>query len=352
MKIHPVHFILATVFIISCNKNDNTTMPDPTKGKKWIVTTIAGDGIAHFTDGPALMAGFKAPQDVTVTPDGGIYVADAINHRIRKIAGSTVTTYAGSGADDTISGRGDAAAFALPIQITNDLSGNLYTLDVDDFRIRKISSSALVTVVAGSGERGFADGNAATARFGESIGIAADNQGNLYVSDNENKRIRKISNSGLVTTIAGNGKAAYVDGSASKAEFFSPTGIVIDRQGNLFVADYNHVRKITPDGTVSTFAGNNTPGYMDGPANVARFSFINDMAIDASGNIYLSDDNRIRKITSHGDVTTIAGSSAGYSDGDGTSAKFNNPDGLGIDGQGNIYVADDNNNRIRKISFE
>jgi sugar lactone lactonase YvrE len=352
MKIHLACCAVAIMFIISCNKNDNTTTPDPTKGKKWIVTTVAGDGIAHFNDGPALTAGFKAPQDVTVTSDGSTYVADAINHRIRKIAGNAVTTYAGSGADDTTSGRGSVAAFALPIQITNDASGNLYTLDVDDFRIRKISPSALVTVVAGSGERGFADGGAATAKFGESTGIAADNQGNIYVSDNENKRIRKISNSGLVSTIAGNGRTAYVDGNVNIAEFFSPTGIVIDRQGNLFVADYNHVRKITSDGIVSTFAGDSTPGYMDGQANVARFSFINDMVIDASGNIYVSDDNRIRKITPHGDVSTIAGSAAGYSDGDGTSAKFNNPDGLGIDGQGNIYVADDNNNRIRKISFE
>jgi sugar lactone lactonase YvrE len=308
--------------------------------------------MAHFNDGPALTAGFKAPQDVTVTSNGSIYVADALNHRIRKITGNTVTTYAGSGADDTISGRGNVAAFALPIQITNDVSGNLYTLDVDDFRVRKISTSDIVTVVAGSGIRGFADGRAGTARFGESIGIVADKQGNIYVSDEENKRIRKISMSGWVTTIAGNGKSGYIDGNANKAEFSSPAGIVIDKQGNLYVADNNHVRKITPDGIVSTFAGNNTPGYMDGRANVARFSFIDDMVMDASGNIYATDDNRVRAISPQGYVSTIAGSTAGYIDGNGTSAKFNNPAGLGVDSLGNIYVADDNNNRIRKISFE
>ena len=351
MKIHAIHFVLATVLIMSCNKNANTTMPGPTK-EKWVVTTVAGDGLAHFSDGPALTAGFKAPQDVTVTPDGNIYVADAINHRIRKLTANVVTTYAGSGIEDTTGGPGGVAAFAFPIQLTTDLAGNLYTLDIDDFRIRKISSSALVTVVAGNGERGFADGSVADAEFGETTGIVADNQGNIYVSDNENKRIRKINTAGWVTTIAGNGKAAYVNGQADKAEFFSPTGIVIDKQQNLFVADYNHIRKITPDGIVSTFAGNDSLGYRDGQANVARFNFINDVVMDDAGNIYVTDDNRIREISPQGNVSTIAGSTAGYSDGDSASAKFNNPVGLGIDSNGNIYVADDNNNRIRKISFE
>src|SRR5690348_542962 len=124
MKIHLTHFVFATVLLMSCNKNDSTTVPDAAK-KKWVVTTIAGDGIAHFSDGPALTAGFKAPQDVAVTPDGNIYVADAINHRIRKLTADVVTTYAGSGVDDTTSGQGTAAAFELPIQLANDAAGNL-----------------------------------------------------------------------------------------------------------------------------------------------------------------------------------------------------------------------------------
>jgi len=351
VKIYTTHFVLAVVLITGCNKNDSTMVPDPAK-QKWIVTTVAGDGIAHFSDGPALTAGFKAPQDATVAPDGSIYIADAINHRIRKLTANVVTTYAGSGTEDTASGQGGVAAFKLPIQLATDAAGNLYTLDVEDFRVRKISSSAMVSVLAGNGKRGFADGSVANAEFGETTGIVADNQGNIYVSDNENKRIRKISVSGLVTTIAGNGKAAYVNGKADKAEFFSPTGIIIDKHQNLFVADYNHIRKITPDGTVSTFAGNDSVGYEDGQAMIARFTFINDMTMDDAGNIYATDDNRVRKISPQGDVSTIAGSTAGYKDGDGAVAKFNNPIGLGIDSNGNIYVADDNNNRIRKISFK
>jgi hypothetical protein len=352
MKIHFISFVLVVVTFISCTKKDKEMLTDPPKEKKWMVTTVAGNGTGNFEDGPASMAEFKAPQDVAITSDGSIYVADAINHRIRKISNDFVISYAGSGTEDTIGGSGTAAGFAFPVQLTTDTTGNLYTLEIDDYRIRKISPAALVTVIAGTGIRGFADGRADTAKFGESVGIATDDYGNIYVSDNENKRIRKISSTGWVTTIAGTGRAGYVNGNADQAQFFSPTGIVIDKSGNLFVADYNHIRKITPDGIVSTYAGNDAEGYEDGKANVARFKFINDMVIDNAGNIYVSDDNRIREINIHGDVSTIAGSTAGYNDGDGASAKFNNPNGLGIDNEGNIYIADDNNNRIRKLGFQ
>jgi sugar lactone lactonase YvrE len=345
------YFVFIVTVLTACNKNDEKIV-NPKIEKKWRVTTVAGDGFGSFQDGPVLTARFRAPQDLTVTPDGVIYVADAINHRIRKIADAQVTTFAGSGLEDTTSGVGTVAGFAFPTKITQDKDGNLYTLDIEDLRVRKISSSGLVTVVAGSGEHGFADGRAETAKFGVSEGISVDSMGNIYISDNQNKRIRKISITGDVNTIAGNGKDKYVNGNADTASFFSPTGIVIDRSGNLFVADYNRVRKITPGGIVSTFAGNDTTGYKDGNADIARFTFINDIVIDDQGNIYATDDNRIRKISTDGEVSTIAGNTAGYNDGDGGSAKFNNPVGLAIDNKGNIYVADDNNNRIRKISLE
>jgi len=350
MKLQPVYFLFLTAIAVSCKKNSDA--PNPSQQKKWMVTTVAGDGIAHFNDGASSTAEFHAPQDVTVSADGSIYVADAINHRIRKIANNIVSSFAGSGIEDTTGGVGTAAAFALPVQITLDNAGNIYTLDIDDFRVRKISASANVTVVAGSGERGFADGSAASAKFGECTGITTDNAGNIFISDNENKRIRKISAEGLVTTIAGNGESAYLDGQGTNAEFTSPTGIVADKNGNLFVADFNRIRKITPGGTVSTYAGAETLGYKDGPANTAQFTLINDIVMDKTGNIFVTDDNKIREISADGNVSTIAGSVAGYKDGDGASAKFNNPVGLGIDSNGNIYVADDNNNRIRKISFE
>jgi len=344
--------------VISCKKNNHedrspTQLPPvPATEKKWIVTTVAGNGAPFFADGPVLMARFRAPQDVAVTADG-IYVADGLNHRIRKIAGGEVTTFAGFGRQDTTSGIGTAAGFACPLQIVSDMTGNLYTLDVNDFRVRKITPAALVTVVAGNGVRGFADGRADTAKFGESVGIVADEQENIYVSDWENRRIRKISITGKVTTIAGNGRSGFVNGNGDTAQFFALGGIAIDKLGNLFVADFNRVRKITPAGVVSTFAGSDAIGYRDGQLDVALFRFIDDIVIDEQGNIYVSDDNRLRKISTQGEVSTIAGNTpGGYLDGDAASAKFNGLSGLGIDKQGNIYVADINNNRIRKISFE
>ncbi|HEV8505484.1 MAG TPA: NHL repeat-containing protein [Chitinophagaceae bacterium] len=339
---------------ISCRKYNQGYSPVyPSAEKKWTVTTVAGDGRPIFQDGPASNASFRDPLDVAVAEDGTIYVADVLNHRIRKIAGGQVITFAGSGVSDTTGGIGISAAFRLPDALAIDNTGNLYTLDVTDPRVRKISPEGLVTRYAGSGVEGFADGRADIAQFGEETsGIAIDDQGNIYISDLDNSRIRKISVSGDVTTVAGNGKAGYVDGKPDIAQFFSPTGIVVDNQGNLFVADMNRVRKITASGVVSTFAGGDSAGYRDGQPRDALFSFIQDMVMDKDGNIYLSDGNRIRRITPQGIVSTLAGSSPGYQDGDAASAKFFSPTGLGIDKQGNIYVADLSNHRIRKISLD
>ena len=348
MKVKLILFFLVTLVLeMGCKKygngyNNPSTQPPAPAEKKWVITTAAGDGTALFADGPALTARFKNPLDVTVTADGIIYVADGLNHRIRKIAGGQVTTLAGFGIQDTTSGIGTAAGFACPIQVTAGMGGNLYTLDVNDFRVRKITPAALVTVAAGNGIRGFADGRADAAMFGESYGIVTDNDENIYVSDWENRRIRKISVTGQVTTIAG-------------PMHFGPGGIAIDTHGNLYVVDQGsfQIRKITPAGDVSIFAGNGTPGDMDGNPGEAQFGFdMRDIVADDQGNLYLSDADRIRKITPQGIVSTIAGSGFGYRDGDGIAAKFNSPNGLGIDAHGNLYVADENNNRIRKINFE
>jgi len=343
---------ISLIIFFSCKKNSQDVPQIVNAGSSnCIVSTVAGDGAPLFEDGPALIAKFRAPQDVAVTEDGTVFIADALNHRIRKLVGDNVTTVAGFDREDTISGVGTAAGFGHPVQLAADKNGNIYTLDVDDFRVRKITPGAVVTVVAGSGVRGFADGKADVAKFGESIGIVCDDNGNIYVSDNENKRIRKISN-GQVTTVAGNGTAGFVNGSKDQAEFFSLSGIVIDKQGNLFVADFDKIRKITPAGDVSTFSGRDSIGYRDGQPGVALFSFIDDLVMDQQGNIYVSDNNHIRKVSVTGEVTTVTGYAPGYKDGDAASAEFNTVNGLGIDKQGNIYAADVNNNRIRKITFQ
>ena len=320
--------------------------------KKTIVSTLAGDGTAGFLDGPALTAKFKSPIDVAVLPDGTMYVADAFNSSIRKIEKGLVTTFAGNGNANITNGNCTTARFKIPSRLALDVEGNLYILDAADPRVRKITPVADVSTLAGANKFGYGDGEAGIAQFGQSFGIVTDVQGNIYVADSQNDRIRKISAAGFVTTIAGNGVQGFVNGNGDTAQFHFVTGITIDKEGNLFVSDFTRIRKITPAGFVSTFAGSYIRGYANGKRAIAQFSQLEDIAIDEQGNIYATDKDRIRKITPQGIVSTIAGSIAGYEDGDGASAKFDGPQGLGIDKEGNIYVADFNNRRIRKISFE
>jgi hypothetical protein len=344
--------ILAIALVVapSCKKHSQQVYTPANEQHHWTVTTIAGDGNPRFADGPALSAEFRAPLGVTVTSDGVLYVADGLNHRIRKIAGDQVTSIAGFGAEDTSGGIGTAAGYAIPIQIISDALDNLYTLDIHDFRIRKINPGGLVTVVAGSGVRGFANGRADMARFGECSGIAVDTLGNIFVADVDARRIRKISARGIVTTFAGNGNQGFTDGAAEAAEFFALGGITLDQQGNLFASDGSRIRKITPAGQVSTFVGGDVRGLKDGPPSTATFTDIANLTIDGRENLFLTDEDHIRMVTPGGYVTTIAGSTVGYLDGPGEIAQFNGAYGLATDLQGNIYVAESHNNRIRRIS--
>ena len=342
---------LLLVVVTSCKKGSHPSEPmnPPSGGNTWIVSTLAGNGIPFFADGPALLASFRDPIDAAVSNDGTVYVADPITHRIRKIAGGVVSTLAGDGKEGITDGP--SAEFELPSQVLVDANGNVYTLDIDDPRVRKITPNGIVSTVAGNGQVGFKDGAVEDAEFGkETSGLALDAQGNFLIVDFDNKRIRKIGTNGQVTTIAGNGKSGLIDGLPADAEFFAPSGIAADKNGNIFIGDGDRVRKINAAGVVSTYAGGSGTGYRDGTANEAQFSSIEDVVVDEQGDIFLTDQNRIREINQHGIVSTIAGNTDGYKDGEGTSAQFYSPAGLGIDKQGNLYVADVNNNRIRKIS--
>src|SRR3954471_2167529 len=341
-----------SILAIACKKSHIEAPPIPELPKKAVVSTIAGNGIPVFADGAALSASFRDPLDVVVANDGAIYVADALNHRIRKISGGQVTTFAGNAAQGTADGAGSTAGFEFPIRLAVDFTGNVYTLEIDNPSVRKINAAGFVSNHAGTGLLGFKDGPAAIAQFGTSLGIVADAQGNIYVADNGNSRIRKITAAGEVITIAGSDHQGLLDGIGTQAQFFSVAGMVLDAHGNLFVADENRIRKITPAGVVSTFAGSGEYGFADGMGVNASFTFAEDLVIDKNGNIYVSDEDRIRKITPDGLVSTLAGGTQGFQDGDGLAAKFNRPTGLGIDKDGSIYVADNQNNRIRKISFE
>ncbi|MEO8405308.1 MAG: hypothetical protein ABI480_11955, partial [Chitinophagaceae bacterium] len=237
-----------------------------------------------------------------------------------------------------------------------DPNGNLYTTDDNDSRIRKITPAGEVSTFAGKEQQGFADGVALQAQFLPGMSLVADKQGNLFVSDGENSRIRKINAAGIVSTIAGTDHPGFQDGTGSNGWLAFPAGMTLDKNGNLFVVDRGNyaVRKITPAGVVTTVAGDGRLGFLDGDAlHHAEFSDPRDIVIDSKGNLFVSDGNTIRKISVTGIVSTISGDiNDSFADGEGTNARFNFPNGLTIDAHDNIYVSDLGNNRIRKISFQ
>lgn len=262
-----------------------------------------------------------------------------------------VSTFAGSsmGYIDDI---GENAEFNYPTDLVADSQGNLYVADEYNHKIRKITPNGVVTTLAGSTD-GDEDGTGVNAKFFNPSAITIDQDNNLYVADTHNNKIRKITPTGIVTTIAGSTEG-YEDGTGTDAKFSSPRGIKIDTQGNIFVTDYyNHrIRKINPNGVVSTLAGSTPPGYADGMGEDAKFSNLGGITIDSQGNLYVSDgaNHKVRKITSNGQVSTLAGSTQGYANGTGTSAKFDRPYGITIDSQDNLYVVDNFNSKIRKVS--
>ncbi|WP_117614373.1 SMP-30/gluconolactonase/LRE family protein [Chryseobacterium sp. PMSZPI] len=316
------------------------------------VTTFAGS-TQGYADGLGTAAQFNLPQGLCNDASGNLYVVDYVNNRIRKITPQgQVTTLAGS-TKGYADGLGTAAKFYYPRHITIDPSGNLYVADESNHRIRKITPQGQVTTLAGS-TKGYADGVGTAAQFNNPNGLAIDPSGNLYVADTYNHRIRKITPEGQVTTLAGSTQD-YADGIGIAAKFNKPFGMCIDTLGNLFVIDGANylIRKITPQGQVTTLAGS-TKGYADGLGTTAKFDSTTGLAIDTSGNLYLADDNnnRIRKITPQGQVSTLTGSTQGYADGQGTAAQFFSPSGVSVDNLGNIYVTDTYNNRIRKITIQ
>jgi len=274
-------------------------------------------------------------------------------------AAAVVTTYAGSGQLGTVNGTLSTARFYNPVSLAIDASGDMYVGDGDSYfgdvntLIRKITATGVVSNFVGSGVMGNANGTGAGSSFGSPAAIVIDGSGNLFVADSSNNLIRKVTPAGVVSTFAGSGAAGNADGTGTAASFYGPTGIAIDPSGNFYVSDtFNGlIRKITPDGVVSTFSGGGKS--QNGTGTAVTFSYITSVATDASGNVYAADtqNDLILKITPEGIATTLAGS--GYSgnskDGTGTSASFFYPTGLSVDGAGNVYVAD-GSSEIRKIT--
>jgi sugar lactone lactonase YvrE len=325
-----------------------------------IVSTLAGSGNPAFQDGTGTNASFNAPNGGFVGPDHAAYIADTFNHRIRRVDLTTanVSTLAGNGVAGYLDGPATAAQFNAPLSTCVDAAGNVYVADTSNNRIRRISSGAspAVTTVAGNGQRGYVDGPVAAAEFNFPNDLTVDPAGNLYVSEFNNHTIRKITPNGTVSTLAGNGTPGYNDGTGTAAGLNQPAGVAIDKDGNLFVTEWgsHRIRKITPAGAVSEFAGTVFPGLLDGQGLNARFFRPDGIVVDAFGSIYVTENGNhaVRQIRPDATVTTVAGTGhAGYLDGPATTAQFNAPGGIGIDTTGTWVIADTGNHRIRTIRF-
>ena len=332
-----------------------------------IITTIAGTGAAAYggDGGPATTAILNNPYGIAVDPSGNIFIADYANNRIRKInSAGIITTIAGTGFSGFTGDGGPAtnAKIYAPRGITSDNAGNIFFSDYANNRIRKITTTGIISTVAGNGLPGFSgDGGQATAaQLNFAWGVGVDALGNLYIADQMNCRIRKVNTSGIISTIGGTGIAFFSGdgGPAVSAGIQYPMGLVVDGPGNVYICDEGdcRIRKINTAGIISTIAGNGSAGFTGdgGPATLAKLYYPQGITLDNSGNVYVADlnNNRIREINTSGVINTITGTGvAGYS-GDGgppSLAEINQSTGVAVDAAGIIYIADNDNNRIREI---
>ena len=296
-------------------------------------------------DGTGTAASFNQPLGAAIDSAGNIYVSDADNGTIRKVTpAGVVTTLAGlAGSFGNVDGTGSAARFTRPAGIVADASGNLYVADTGQNVIRKVTPAGVVTTFAGlANTPGSTDGVGSSARFRVPEGLALDASGNLYVSDRNNHTIRKVTPAGVVTTLAGlAGTSGSSDGTGAGARFNRPLGLAVDRAGNVYVSEPDNrlIRKITPSGVVSTLAGlAGSGGIVDGVGSAARFEFPFYLAVDGSDNVLVTerDDDMLRRVTPTGVVTTLQGRAFGI----GSLLRFTEPAGVAVDARGNIVVVD------------
>ena len=332
-----------------------------------IITTCAGNNVSGFSGdgGPATAAKLYAPTSVIVDNTGNIIFCDEANYRIRKINTSgIITTIAGTGiyGFSGDGGQATAAQFFNPEAIVSDGAGNLFIADRDNNRIRKINTSGIISTIAGNGTAGFSgDGGPATAaELYSPIGVATDTAGNVFIADGKNA-IRKVSSAGIITTVAGMGGVFGFSGDggpATAAKITVPGSVSVDAAGNIYFTDIfnNRVRKVDASGVISTVVGTGVAGYSGNgvPATAATLNLPSRVVADSSGNLLIADDhnNVVRFVNTSGIIYTIAGDTvAGYT-GDGgqaTAAELTYPTGVAVDAAHNLYIADQNNNVLRKV---
>jgi PKD repeat protein len=349
------------------------------------ITTIVGGGAGGLGDGgPAGSAQLGGPYGVAADSAGNLYIADAVDHRVRKVSpAGTITTVAGNGTAGFSGDGGPATAAQLNglISVALDPAGNLYIADRFNHRVRKVSPAGTITTVAGNGTAGFSGdgGPAGSAQLNEPFGVALDAAGNLYIADTVNDRVRRVtpapvaagralavSGSDTITTIVGGGAGGLGDGGpATSAQLDAPASLAFDAAGNLYIADVNNnrIRKVSAGvrlgqlRNITTVAGNGTYGFSGdgGPATSAQLRAPYGVALDGAGNVLIADafNNRVRKVSPAGTITTVAGSGTYGFFGDGGqagSAQLKSPFDVAADAAGNLYIADASNQRIRKVA--
>ncbi len=330
------------------------------------IHTFAGLGKGYAgDDGVATAALLNSPGAVAVDAAGNLYISDRANQRIRKVdAAGNISTVAGTGKPG-FSGDGGAAALAMiknPSGIAVDGAGDILFADMGNSRIRMISPAGVITTIAGTGKPGFSGdgGAAALAAINHAEGVAVDAKGNIYISDTGNNRIRMISPAGIITTIAGIGRPGYSGdgGPAASARLNRPTGVALDSSGRIYISDcYNQrVRVIDASGVITTLAGTGKAGFSGdgGPAASARLNFPSGVAVDTSGDVYISDwhNQRVRMVDTSGTITTLAGTGKSGFSGDGSTAggaMLSFPFGVAVDPSGDVFIADTRNNRVRMV---
>ena len=321
-----------------------------------VISTVAGTGSfgSRGDGGPAVDARLLSPQGVAVDGAGNLFIADTNNNRIRKVdSAGVISTVAGTGWTGSRGDGGPAveARLAFPRDVAVDGAGNLFIADTNNNRIRKVDAAGIISTVAGTGDRGFSGdgGPAVEARLAFPRDVAVDGAGNLFIADTNNHRVRKVDSAGVISTVAG----------TDSAGLFSPQGVAVDGAGNLFIADtVNHwIRKVDSAGVISTVAGTGSFGSGfgfggdGGPAIQAALNRPRGVAVDGAGNLFIADtdNHRIRKVNAAGVISTVAGTEERGDGGPAVDARLRNPSGVAADGTGNLFIADTDNHQIRKV---